>query len=207
MYSLSYCYNYLCVPAWQLGLLYGWGCLASRHPMAPGYLSVVYTACSTWILDCTCGHLPQPPPISTLLISIPSPTPPTVTPSHTPSHCHTLIAHTVTPSHTPSHCHTLIAHTVTSSHTQINKRGKVQDRALLVTDVEIFKLDPRKHFQRKKAPLPLATVIGVSVSPALDQGVIVHFQNRKDLVFFMVNPHLENRVSELVAVLCQICQR
>ena len=104
----------------------------------------------------------------------------------------------ILPEHTYTRAHT---------HTQINKRGKVQERALLVTDVYIFKLDPRKHFQRKKSPLPLTTVTGISVSPALDQGVIVHFENRKDLIFYMLSSLTENRVAELVAVLCQICQR
>lgn len=90
---------------------------------------------------------------------------------------------------------------------QINKRCKVQERALLVTDSVIFKLDPRKHYQRKKTPLDLNHVTGMSVSPSLDQGFAIHFQNGKDLLCYMVNPHNENRVAELVAVLCQICHR
>lgn len=90
---------------------------------------------------------------------------------------------------------------------QVNKRAKTQERAILVTDTEIFKLDPRKHFQRKKSPLSLAEVEGVSVSPLLDQAFAVHFRSGKDLLCFMLNPRNENRIAELVAVLCQICQR
>ena len=90
---------------------------------------------------------------------------------------------------------------------QINKRCKQQDRAIVVTDTNIFKLDPRKHFQRKKSPLSLATVEGVSISTSHDQAFIVHFQGGKDLLFYMVTAQNENRVAELVAVLCQICQR
>lgn len=109
------------------------------------------------------------------------------------------------PSFTLPFVHT---HTFHTSHlTQINKRGKVQERSLLVTDTVIFKLDPRKHYQRKKSPLQLSQVVGVSVSPALDQSFVVHFSNMKDLVFYMINPQNDNRVAELVAVLCQICQR
>jgi hypothetical protein len=90
---------------------------------------------------------------------------------------------------------------------QINKRFKVQERSLLVTDTALFKLDPRKHYQRKKSPMDLSCVTGISVSPAHDQGLIVHFQNGKDLLCYMLTPQHENRVAELIAVLCQICQR
>jgi len=90
---------------------------------------------------------------------------------------------------------------------KVNKRGKTQERAILITDTDIFKLDPRKHYQKKKSPLHLTNVGGVSVSPQLDQAFVVHFRNGKDLLCYMVNPQNDNRVAELIAVLCQICQR
>ncbi len=140
--------------------------------------------------------------------------------THTMYPVRTLHTHTLcTPSGPYTHTHTLCTPTLSwtshtsrpspspHTHTQINKRGKVQERALLITDIEIFKLDPRKQFQRKKSPLLLTTITGISVSPSLDQGMIIHFENRKDLVFYIVNPLKENRVAELLAVLCQICQR
>ena len=77
----------------------------------------------------------------------------------------------------------------------------------MLTETALFKLDPRKQYQRKKSPLELSQVMGLSVSPARDQGFVVHFQNNKDLLCYMQNPHQENRVAELVAILCQICQR
>lgn len=55
--------------------------------------------------------------------------------------------------------------------------------------------------------MDLNQVTGISVSPAQDQGFIVHFQNGKDLLCYMLTPQHENRVAELIAVLCQICQR
>ncbi len=77
-----------------------------------------------------------------------------------------------------------------------------------MTDTAIFKLDPRKHYQRKKSPMDLNHITGLSVSPAQDQGVIVHFQNKKDLLCYLVPaPPGENRVAELIAILCQICLR
>ena len=102
--------------------------------------------------------------------------------------------------------HTYI-HTHMHTHTQVNKRGKVQERAVLITDTDIFKLDPRKHFQRKKSPLHLADVEGIGLSPMVDQGFVIRFRNGKTLICYMLNPGNENRVAELVAVLCQICQR
>lgn len=53
----------------------------------------------------------------------------------------------------------------------------------------------------------LNLVTGISVSPAQDQGFIIHFQNGKDLLCYMITPQFENRVAEMVAILCQICQR
>lgn len=90
---------------------------------------------------------------------------------------------------------------------KVNKRGKVQERAILITDTDIFKLDPRKHFQRKKSPLHLTDVEGIGLSPMLDQGFVIRFRSGKSLICYMINPGNDNRVAELVAVLCQICQR
>lgn len=90
---------------------------------------------------------------------------------------------------------------------KINKRGKVQERAILISENEIFKLDPHKSYQRKKSPLQLSQVQGVGISCNRDQGVVVRFQNGNDLVLYLMCPHSESRVVELVAILCQICQR
>ena len=138
--------------------------------------------------------------------------------THSRSQTHPL-SHSQTP-HTLYHAHMhtphklflslrlppSLSHTHTQTH-QINKRCKQQDRAILVTDTSIFKLDPRKHFQRKKSPLNLSMIDGVSVSSSHDQAFIIHFQGGKDLLCYMINSQNENRVAELVAVLCQICQR
>ena len=90
---------------------------------------------------------------------------------------------------------------------QINKRGRVQYRALLVSDNYIFKLDPNKGYQRKKVPIPLQDVIGIGLSPSTDQGFVVYLKGGSDLLCYMLVPQSENRVTELVALLCQICRR
>lgn len=90
---------------------------------------------------------------------------------------------------------------------QINKRGRVQFRALLVSDSHIFKLDPLKGYQRKKVPVPLQDIIGIGLSPGIDQGFVIYLKGGSDLVCYMLVPGSENRVTELVALLCQICQR
>lgn len=83
----------------------------------------------------------------------------------------------------------------------------MQERAILISENEIFKLDPHKSYQRKKSPLQLSQVQGVGISCNRDQGVVVRFQNGNDLVLYLMCPHSESRVVELVAILCQICQR
>ena len=89
----------------------------------------------------------------------------------------------------------------------MNKRGRIQHRALLISDNHMFKLDPNKGYQRKKVPIPLQDVQGFGVSPHNDQGFIIHLRGNSDLTCYMLCPETENRVPELCAVLYQLCQR
>ena len=63
----------------------------------------------------------------------------------------------------------------------MNKRGRIQHRALLISDNHMFKLDPNKGYQRKKVPIPLQDVQGFGVSPHNDQGFIIHLRGNSDL--------------------------
>ena len=83
----------------------------------------------------------------------------------------------------------------------------MQYRALLVSDNYIFKLDPNKGYQRKKVPVAIQDITGVGLSPGVDQGFVIYLKGGNDLVCYMLVPRSENRVPELVALLCQICQR
>ena len=92
-------------------------------------------------------------------------------------------------------------------HTQVNKRGRVQHRAILISDNHLFKLDPNKGYQRKKSPIPFQDIQGFGISPQKDQGFIVHLRGGSDIICYMLCPNQEDRVSELCAVLFQICRR
>ena len=36
---------------------------------------------------------------------------------------------------------------------------------------------------------------------------MIHFETGSDLILYLMCPHNENRIVEMVAILCQICQR
>ena len=71
----------------------------------------------------------------------------------------------------------------------------------------MFKLDPNKGFQRKKTPIPLQDVEGISVTPENNQGFIVHLRGGSDMLCYIIAPSGESRVPELCAVLYQTCKR
>ncbi|XP_030405644.1 unconventional myosin-Ig isoform X2 [Gopherus evgoodei] len=85
---------------------------------------------------------------------------------------------------------------------KINRFNKSRDRAILVTDQHLYKLEPRKQYKVMRT-LPLSMVTGVSVTSCQDQLVVFHTKNHDDLVicFHKMQPEEDNRVGELVGVL------
>ncbi|XP_077160449.1 unconventional myosin-Ig-like [Paroedura picta] len=85
---------------------------------------------------------------------------------------------------------------------KINRCNKSTDRALLITDQHLYKMEPRKQY-RVMASIPLKMVTGVSVTSGLDQLVVFHLQNNHGLVLCLhkMHPADDNRVGELVGVL------
>ncbi|KAL8164684.1 UNVERIFIED_CONTAM: Unconventional myosin-Ig [Gekko kuhli] len=85
---------------------------------------------------------------------------------------------------------------------KINHCNKSTDRALLITDRHLYKMEPRKQY-RVMASVPLKMVTGVSVTSGLDQLVVFHMQNCHGLVVCLhkTRPADDNRVGELVGVL------
>ncbi|XP_064019010.1 unconventional myosin-Ig isoform X1 [Pogoniulus pusillus] len=90
---------------------------------------------------------------------------------------------------------------------KINRFGKSRDRAILVTDQHLYKLDPRKQYRVMRA-LPLSTVTGLSVTSCLAQLVVFHTQSQEDLAVCLhkMQPAGDNRVGELVGVLLEHCR-
>ncbi|UYV60906.1 MYO1D [Cordylochernes scorpioides] len=86
---------------------------------------------------------------------------------------------------------------------KLNKHNKCNDRALLVTENAIYKLEPKK-FASIKSPHPITDVTGVSVTPGQDGLVVVHLRGGNDLVMVLVSATKgEPRVGELVGVLAR----
>ncbi|KAM6134371.1 unconventional myosin-Ig [Pterocles gutturalis] len=90
---------------------------------------------------------------------------------------------------------------------KINRFGKSRDRAILVTDQHLYKLDPRQQYRVMRA-LPLSTVTGLTVTSCRAQLVVFHTQSRQDLAVCLhkTQPPGDNRVGELVGVLLEHCR-
>ncbi|EPQ18077.1 Myosin-Ig [Myotis brandtii] len=87
-----------------------------------------------------------------------------------------------------------------SSHVRkVNRFNKRRDRALLLTDRHLYKLEPGRQYRVMRA-VPLDLVTGLSVTSGRDQLVVLHLQGQDDLVVCLhrSRPPLDNRVGELL---------
>nr|XP_023667743.1 unconventional myosin-Ig-like isoform X2 [Paramormyrops kingsleyae]XP_023667745.1 unconventional myosin-Ig-like isoform X2 [Paramormyrops kingsleyae] len=83
---------------------------------------------------------------------------------------------------------------------KVNRFNKSTDRALLITDKNIYKLDPRKQFRVMKK-LPLESVTGLSVTSGADQMVVLHTSTQDDVLVYLQRGQLcpnQDRVGELL---------
>ncbi|CAI5789277.1 unconventional myosin-Ig isoform X1 [Podarcis lilfordi] len=85
---------------------------------------------------------------------------------------------------------------------KINRCNKSTDRAILITDQHLYKLEPRKQYKVMKS-IPLSMVTGMSVTSGVDQLVVFHTQNHDGLVVCLhkMKPENDGRVGELVGVM------
>ncbi|XP_046887966.1 unconventional myosin-Id [Hypomesus transpacificus] len=85
---------------------------------------------------------------------------------------------------------------------KINRFHKSENRAVLITDRHLYKMDPLKQYKPMKN-IPLYNVTGVSVSPGKDQLVVFHTKDSRDLVVCLQGmvPAGESRIGELVGAL------
>ncbi|GCB64824.1 hypothetical protein scyTo_0007589 [Scyliorhinus torazame] len=85
---------------------------------------------------------------------------------------------------------------------KINRFNKPEDRAILITDQHLYKLEPAKRYKYMKA-LPLSNVTGVSVTDGRDQLIIFHTKTNDDLVVCLdkMQQGNDNRIGEVVGVL------
>ncbi|XP_041104086.1 unconventional myosin-Ig isoform X2 [Polyodon spathula] len=92
---------------------------------------------------------------------------------------------------------------------KVNRFNKSKDRALLLTDRHLYKLEPRKNFKLLKS-LPLESVNGVSVTCSRDQLVVFHTVQKDDMLTCLQRVQgceNEDRVGELLGVLADHFKR
>ncbi|XP_065601073.1 unconventional myosin-Ig isoform X2 [Cyrtonyx montezumae] len=95
-----------------------------------------------------------------------------------------------------------------SSHVRkINRFNKSRDRAILITDQHLYKMEPQKQY-RVMREVPLSTVTGLSVTSCGVQLVVFHTQSHDDLAVCLhkMQPRRDERVGELVGVLLEHCR-
>ncbi|NXU49002.1 MYO1G protein, partial [Turnix velox] len=87
---------------------------------------------------------------------------------------------------------------------KINHLGKSRDRAILVTNQHLYKLDPGHHYRVMRS-IPLSSVTGMSVTSCQAPLVVFHTQKQEDLAVCLhkTRPPGDNRVGELVGVLVE----
>lgn len=88
-----------------------------------------------------------------------------------------------------------------SNVTKFNRFNKVAERVLLVTDKSLYKLDNTKYRNMKEG-IEYTQMTGISVSPGKDQLIVIHCVGGNDLVISLHNNNKEERIGELVGVLC-----
>ena len=81
----------------------------------------------------------------------------------------------------------------------------MDDRAVVLTDRHLYKLDPKKHFHIRKSAIPVDDLVGISVTSGNEQLVVIHLRSNHDLVFYM---HTKtDRVGELIGRLVKLKRR
>ncbi|KAG7457786.1 hypothetical protein MATL_G00230970 [Megalops atlanticus] len=87
---------------------------------------------------------------------------------------------------------------------KVNRFNKSTDRALLITDKHLYKMEPRKQFKVLKR-VPLDSVTGLSVMSGSDQMMALHTSLQDDVLVCLQRGELcpnQDRVGEVVGALC-----
>ncbi|XP_017120922.1 unconventional myosin ID [Drosophila elegans] len=90
---------------------------------------------------------------------------------------------------------------------KINQCNKQSNRAFIVTDSTIYKLDGiKKKFHDMKRSIGIRELTSISVTPGRDQLIVFHSPKNKDLVFSLQGEHTplkEDRIGEVVGIVCK----
>jgi len=85
---------------------------------------------------------------------------------------------------------------------KVNRKGKSQEQAILVTDQNIYKYHATKYKIIKHGS-PLQDVKGIVMSPYQDTFVVIQFEHARDMVLDL-GTHSCERYSELTTVLVEL---
>lgn len=81
----------------------------------------------------------------------------------------------------------------------------MDERAIVLTDKYLYKLDPKKNFHVKKSGIPIDDIIGLNVTTGHEQLIVVNLTSNHDLVFYM---HTKtDRVGEFVGHMAKLRRR
>ena len=81
----------------------------------------------------------------------------------------------------------------------------MDERAIVLTDRFLYKLDPKKHFHIRKTGIPVEDITSLSVTSGREQLIVVHLVSSHDLVFYM---HTKmDRVGEFVGYMAKLKRR
>ncbi|KAH8328088.1 hypothetical protein KR067_003900 [Drosophila pandora] len=90
---------------------------------------------------------------------------------------------------------------------KFNQHNKQADRAFIVTDSTIYKLDGiKKKFRDLERSIAIRELTAISVTPGRDQLIVFHSPKNKDLLFALHGEHTtlkEDRIGELVGIVCK----
>ena len=81
----------------------------------------------------------------------------------------------------------------------------MDERAIVLTDKYIYKLDPKKSFSLKKSGIPLGDIISLGITSGKEQLIVVHLISNHDLVFYMQTK--TDRVGEFLGHMIKLKQK
>jgi myosin-1 len=81
----------------------------------------------------------------------------------------------------------------------------MDERAIVLTDKYLYKLDPKKNFHIKKTGIPIDDIVALSVTSGNEQLIAVHLVSNHDLVFYMHTK--SDRVGEFVGHVAKLKRR
>jgi myosin-1 len=81
----------------------------------------------------------------------------------------------------------------------------MDERAIILTDKYIYKLDPKKNFSLKKSGISLDDITSLGITSGNEQLIVIHLISNHDLVFYMQTKN--DRVGEFLGYMIKLKQK